>query len=214
MARNKYPEITESRILETSMQLFIKKGYEQTTLQDVADAMGMTRGAIYHHFKNKEQMVDAVTAYMFSKAVPIQKIKEDMSISALEKIRKIVLCSISDEDQINIFIALSKTFIDNPKLVAAWLDNVKDDAVKTSLDLIEEGRGDGSVKVEHPQMAAELLSILFNVWLSPMIFLDTQENFKIRLSCAVEILNNIGLPIVDDELQTAFYRLIALLPEK
>ena len=93
------------------MQLFIKKGYEQTTLQDVADAMGMTRGAIYHHFKNKEQMVDAVTAYMFSKAVPIQKIKEDMFISALEKIRKIVLCSISDEDQINIFIALSKSNI-------------------------------------------------------------------------------------------------------
>lgn len=70
MGRNRYPEVTESRILEMAMKLFIEKGYEQTTLQDIADAIGMTRGAIYHHFKDKAEMVDSVMACMFHKTVP------------------------------------------------------------------------------------------------------------------------------------------------
>lgn len=60
MGRNKYPEITESRILEMALRLFIEKGYEQAALQDIADAIGMTRWAIYHHFKDKAKVVDSV----------------------------------------------------------------------------------------------------------------------------------------------------------
>lgn len=55
MGRNKYPEITENRILEMAMKLFIEKGYERTTLQDIADAIGMTRGAIYHHLRTRRK---------------------------------------------------------------------------------------------------------------------------------------------------------------
>lgn len=204
MARNKYPEITESRILELSMQLFIEKGYEQTTLQDVADALGMTRGAIYHHFKNKEQMVDAVTTYMFHKAVPFESIKADASLTALDKLKKIVLCSVSSEDQANTILALSRTFLDNPKLVAAYLNSVKANAEGIFLEFITEGIKDGSVQVKNPKIVAELLSILMEVWLCPLIFKVTQEDFKIKLQYTANILNSVGLPIIDEELLAAF----------
>lgn len=204
MARNKYPEITESRILELSMQLFIEKGYEQTTLQDVADALGMTRGAIYHHFKNKEQMVDAVTTYMFHKAVPFESIKADTSLTALDKLKKIVLCSVSSEDQANTILALSKTFLDNPKLVAAYLNSVKANAEGIFLEFITEGIKDGSVQAKNPKIVAELLSILMEVWLCPLIFKVTREDFKIKLQYTANILNSVGLPIIDEELLAAF----------
>ena len=52
MARNKYPEITEARILDTATKLFLEKGWEETTVQDIVDELGdITRGAFYHHFK-------------------------------------------------------------------------------------------------------------------------------------------------------------------
>lgn len=214
LARNKYPEITENRILELSMQLFIEKGYEQTTLQDVADAMGMTRGAIYHHFKNKEQMVDAVTTYMFHKAVPFETIKEDTSLTALEKLKRIVLCSVSSEDQVNTFLALSKTFLDNPKLVAAYLNSVKENAEGIFLEFIKEGMNDGSVQVKNPKIVAELLSILMEIWLCPLIFMGNREDFKVKLKYAANILNSVGLPILDDELLRAFEELETIFPEK
>ncbi|MEI3015026.1 MAG: TetR/AcrR family transcriptional regulator [Ruthenibacterium lactatiformans] len=40
MARNKYPEETVARILDVSLKLFLEKGYENTTIQDIIDALG------------------------------------------------------------------------------------------------------------------------------------------------------------------------------
>lgn len=61
MARNKYPEVTVQRILDASMKLFLEKGYENTTIQDIVDELGdLSKGAIYHHFKSKEDIIQAV----------------------------------------------------------------------------------------------------------------------------------------------------------
>lgn len=62
MARNKYPEETVSLILDTALKLFIQKGYEHTSIQDIIDRLGgLSKGAIYHHFKSKEEILVAVT---------------------------------------------------------------------------------------------------------------------------------------------------------
>jgi AcrR family transcriptional regulator len=66
MARNKYPEVTVERILDVSQRLFLEKGYENTTIQDIVDGLdGLTKGAVYHHFKSKEEIMDAVGDRMF-----------------------------------------------------------------------------------------------------------------------------------------------------
>ena len=39
MARNKYPEITVEKILEVAQRLFLEKGYENTTIQDIVDEL-------------------------------------------------------------------------------------------------------------------------------------------------------------------------------
>lgn len=212
MGRNKYPEVTENRILETSMRLFIKKGYEQTTLQDVADAMGMTRGAIYGHFKNKEHMVDAVTTYMFNKAVPMQQIIEDKDLTALEKMRKLFVASISSGEQQKVVWALSKTFYNNPKLVADYLSNATEDVADIYLALIQQGAEDGSITVEEPKIAAELLSLLLELWLSPLVFKSSKDELKKKWKYSARILENIGLPVIDDVLSQAFEKMLTQLP--
>lgn len=61
MARNKHPEATVERILDVAQRLFLEKGYDQTTIQDIVDGLkGMTKGAVYHHFKSKEEIMSAV----------------------------------------------------------------------------------------------------------------------------------------------------------
>ena len=54
MARNKYPEQTVKLILDVSTRLFVEKGYEQTSLQDIINETKLSKGAIYHHFSSKE----------------------------------------------------------------------------------------------------------------------------------------------------------------
>ena len=50
MARNKHPEETVNLILETAARLFMEKGYEHTSIQDIINNLGgLSKGAIYHH---------------------------------------------------------------------------------------------------------------------------------------------------------------------
>lgn len=51
---------TRSRILDAAEQVFFTSGVARTSLADVAEAAGVTRGAIYWHFKNKTDLLDAM----------------------------------------------------------------------------------------------------------------------------------------------------------
>lgn len=44
-------------LLDVAIALFYEKGYENTTLQDIADRMGFTKAAIYYYAKNKEELL-------------------------------------------------------------------------------------------------------------------------------------------------------------
>lgn len=58
MARKTRAEalVTRDRIIDTAEKVFEKKGVSRTTLEDIASAAGVTRGAIYGHFRNKEAL--------------------------------------------------------------------------------------------------------------------------------------------------------------
>ena len=57
MARNRHPEATVERILAEAARLFLQKGFEKTSMQDIMDATGLSKGAIYHHFASKEDIL-------------------------------------------------------------------------------------------------------------------------------------------------------------
>ncbi|WP_291742772.1 TetR family transcriptional regulator, partial [Limnobacter sp. UBA1615] len=67
MVRKTKEEAQETRnlILDTAEAVFSEKGVSRTTLNDIAKAADLTRGAIYWHFKNKADLFDA----MFQRAI-------------------------------------------------------------------------------------------------------------------------------------------------
>lgn len=50
----------EQTLLEHAARLFVEKGFGGTSLKDIADAMGLTRGAIYYYFPNKEALLSTL----------------------------------------------------------------------------------------------------------------------------------------------------------
>jgi TetR/AcrR family transcriptional regulator, transcriptional repressor for nem operon len=51
---------TRDRIVEAADLLFYHQGFEQTSFTHIAEAVGITRGNFYHHFKSKDEILDAV----------------------------------------------------------------------------------------------------------------------------------------------------------
>ena len=41
--------------------MYKRQGYEKTTIQDIVNALGMSKGAIYHHFKSKDEIIEALS---------------------------------------------------------------------------------------------------------------------------------------------------------
>jgi AcrR family transcriptional regulator len=51
---------TREYIIDKSISLFLTNSYEAVSISDISDAIGFTKGALYHHFKNKEELFKAV----------------------------------------------------------------------------------------------------------------------------------------------------------
>lgn len=51
---------TRDHIIEAADQLFYQQGYEHTSFSDIADAVQISRGNFYYHFKSKDEILDAV----------------------------------------------------------------------------------------------------------------------------------------------------------
>ena len=49
-------EETRKSVLDAALRVFSRKGYAAAALKEIAEEAGVTRGAIYHHFANKEQL--------------------------------------------------------------------------------------------------------------------------------------------------------------
>ena len=58
--RDKQKEETYAEILRVGKELFIAKGYEHTSIQQIAKTCGMTKGALYHHFDSKEALLEQI----------------------------------------------------------------------------------------------------------------------------------------------------------
>ncbi|MQY04169.1 TetR/AcrR family transcriptional regulator [Actinomadura macrotermitis] len=48
---------TRQRILDTALELFLERGYDQTSLREIAERLDVTKAALYYHFKSKEDIV-------------------------------------------------------------------------------------------------------------------------------------------------------------
>lgn len=62
MLRSQHAEATRRAVLAAARSLFGKKGYAQTSVDEIADAARVTKGAVYHHFAGKEALFRAVLA--------------------------------------------------------------------------------------------------------------------------------------------------------
>ena len=55
-------DLRRQAILDTAEALFFERGYEETSVQDILDAMGLSKGGFYHHFESKMAVLEAVSA--------------------------------------------------------------------------------------------------------------------------------------------------------
>lgn len=85
---------TKRKIFETSMELFAKKGYEATSIEEITSVVGVAKGTLYYHFSSKEE----IFYFLIEEGMKLLKNSIDIKTSKLEnnldKLKAIILIQI------------------------------------------------------------------------------------------------------------------------
>ena len=76
---------TKEKILEEALKLFAQSGYMGTSMNDIASKLGVTKAALYKHYKSKQEILDSIIEKM--KELDIERAKQyEMPEGDLEKV--------------------------------------------------------------------------------------------------------------------------------
>ena len=203
MPRNKHPEETVDRILNVALALFLEKGYEATTIQDIIDHLGgLSKGAIYHHFRSKEEIMIAVGDGLGQEnARMLGAVRDDPTLTGREKLVAIFRASLRNPNQEAMFrvaLAIQK----NPRFLALQLEDTFElVAPKYIQPILEQGLRDGTIAAADPEGLAEVMMLLANVWLNPMILISTPEKMAQRCQLYNDLMRpQLGFDLLDEEM--------------
>ena len=203
--------MSRNKILEATGALFAEKGFDATTMQDIMARSGLSKGAIYHHFKCKEDILVAVSDRMTAESNQmLGAIRDRRDLNGREKLKTIFKESISRPVQNDIF-TVAPDFHNNAKLLFSLLHDTMDNAAPNYiLPIIRQGISDGSIETDYPEQLAELILLVANVWMNPMIFDSSVEESYRKFMVFRQMMEGFGLDIVDDEMLERLGELAAI----
>ena len=159
MANGKEAEERKKEILDAAEELFIAKGYDETSTSDILEKVGIARGTLYYHFKSKEEILDALIARIMQEAEWRVKAalsgKEDILHKIILFMGAVKLDSAIGKE-ITEYAHKPQNALMHQKIQKALL------TVMTPIvaNMIKDGIADGSIKTDYPEETAEMILML------------------------------------------------------
>ena len=193
------------KILNTATQLFIQKGSEKTSMQDIAQTAGISKGAIYHHFKSKDEIVLAVlrSRQELMEEEMKQWLKATENLTGREQLQTILKSNLESQTARATDGIVGEYEKDAGFILTMMRDNLRIGAPLVS-DIIKKGMADGSLRTQYPDQAAEVFLLLVNFWMHGTIFESDPEKLPERFHFLQFMMTSVGMDIFNDELLQLF----------
>lgn len=157
-------ELKRAQILDAAEKLFFERGYDRTSVQDILDAMDMSKGGFYHYFDSKESVLRAVserraearferlTAELYgSRRGPVERLNLLLGMANLYE----------REDLRFATLMLKLCYIDGDAAMRDHRRRILLDRLAPHVaEVIGEGVADGSFHARHPVEVGKLLLML------------------------------------------------------
>jgi AcrR family transcriptional regulator len=177
----KSAEKRKSEILDVAEQLFAEKGFDNASTNDIINRIGIARGTLYHHFRSKEEILDAIVERMTrEKITRAAEIIEDNTMPILERLTLSYLAlNVDSKAGIEVLEQMHKP--QNALLHQKMQQSVIYGIVPLMEKLIIEGNESGIFDTKYPANAAEMIIIYSNTAfdeIAPMPNEDMQRKRK------------------------------------
>lgn len=148
-------DLVMQKIIASAAELFARHGYRATTLQDIADQLGMSKPALYHYIQGKEDLLQPVYIAVLQEAVEELRTTVASSASPSEKLATAIQKHMERIATKPAMIALSwQTDGDLPESLRTVTDELRREATDLFSRIIAEGVARGEMYTAHPKVAA------------------------------------------------------------
>ena len=149
----------KTELAECALALFLSKGYEATTVVDVLARTRLSKGAFYHHFRSKEDLLEAAMARLVSLGIAAMRdIVDNEELDEITRLKRLLIRMTEWQHEMNVdAINVDMLKPENAPLalrISSAMDKVM---VPFFTGIIERGARKGEFDVPDPEVAAEVL---------------------------------------------------------
>ena len=203
MARNRNPHETRKKILEVSKDLFLKKGFDNTSIQDIINGLGgLTKGVIYHHFESKQEILQSIIKEN-NQEILNYNWRGD---TGLEKIQNSLMDSFSNFEHQRLVYSAS-IMLRSPRLLGEQYLGLFSDFLPEIRERVYEGVKDKSIKTEYPEELADLIVLTLNIWIGFQISVYSVEELKRKMKFIKLSFDGLGVHLISDEMMGVIFQL-------
>ena len=203
MARNRNPHETRKKILEVSKDLFLEKGFDNTSIQDIIDGLGgLTKGVIYHHFESKQEILQSIIREN-NQEILNYNWRGD---TGLEKIQNSLMDAFSNFEQQRLVYSASIK-LRSPRLLGEQYLSLFSDFLPEIRERVYEGVKDESIKTEYPEELADLIVLTLNIWIGFQISVYSVEELKRKMKFIKLSFDGLGVNLISDEMMGVIFQL-------
>ena len=203
MARNRNSHETRKKILEVSKNLFLEKGFDNTSIQDIIDGLGgLTKGVIYHHFESKQEILQSIIREN-NQEILNYNWRGD---TGLEKIQNSLMDAFSNFEQQRLVYSASIK-LRSPRLLGEQYLSLFSDFLPEIRERVYEGVKDESIKTEYPEELADLIVLTLNIWIGFQISVYSVEELKRKMKFIKLSFDGLGVNLISDEMMGVIFQL-------
>jgi AcrR family transcriptional regulator len=162
----KKPEIRKNEILDAARKFFFQKGYEQTSIQDIIDDLGIAKGTFYHYFTSKidmlDQLVDRTTGEISSALLQIVESERN----AIDKFNAFFrTATVMKMQRLDVFLVMLKVMFkdENTVIRVKMYRRMVEKNAHLFSTIIKQGIEEGIFNTQFPEDVGELLLQLGSV---------------------------------------------------
>jgi len=197
MPRRYNSQETMDMILSASMKLFSEKGFDKTSMQEIVDESGVSKGSIFHHFNSKEEILTTVIVNQAKAQDKIIRkwLDEIESMTGREKMIALLDRVFEDTNT----DALGMQVLKSPQMILAIMQESLKIVAPTYAKIFKEGMEDGSITTTLPDQCAEALVLLMNYWCNSIIFECDTEYLLNRMRFIQQMMKGLGADVISDK---------------
>ena len=184
-------EASKQKILDVAESLFMEKGYEDTTINDIVSVSGIAKGSLYYHYKSKEDVLDGIIARITEQIVTAAKaVAGNPALPAHEKMLRIipsVNITYSPYERMIRELHRPSNALLHQKSIAQTLHAV----APVMADVVAQGIQEGVYHTKYPLETVEILLVAGQFIFDEGIFQWTPDEMAMRMKAFVHLTETV-----------------------